>query len=157
MTATVYKFAFDDTVSEGEVAETMGLAMIGLRSLYGEVGARLGVGHYLDHRRRQCVIDARTPEGRDLCSLFTGFLTFEFGAAAFTVEPAEPRPSTVIDEEEHRTLADWAKQHDLDAGEVASLMATDPSLNLASPLTQTELNDLVGLSTRRPNRKEAAP
>ena len=153
--SAVYRFAFDGDVSLDEVEGTMALALIGVQALHGEAGARLGAGHYFDRLRRACVIDGRTPVGRDLGRLFTGFLTREFGETGFTVEPAEPRPSAASDEQEFKTFADWAEELTLDAGEVARLIATDPSLSLSSPLTRTELNDLVGLLAQRPSNKEA--
>src|SRR5262249_31216781 len=119
--SAVYRFAFDSDVSLDEVEGTMALALIGVQALHGEAGARLGAkplqgeagagwgaAHYLDRLRRACVIDGRTRVGGDLGRLFTGFLTREFGEAGFTVDPAEPRPSAASDEQEFKSLADWA-------------------------------------------------
>ena len=58
------------------------------------------------------------------------------------------------DEHDYRRFADWADEFALDAGEVAAIVAADPSVRLDMPLTRDEMHDLVGLAARRPSGKE---
>lgn len=153
MAPSVYRFRFDPKVPIGEVEHTLLICLLAVASLHGDAGARLDVGHHFDRRRRTCVIDGRTPEGRDLAKLLTGFLSREFGAASFAVEPAEPRAGAArpaYDPREYRTLADWAEELALDPDRVAGLLAADPALTLATPLTADQVHDLVGRPTHTP-------
>src|SRR3954471_18439540 len=122
MAPSVFRYQFGPGVPLPEVEHTLLICLLAVQSLHGEADARLTVGHHLDRRRRACVIDGRTPEGRNLAKLFTGFLAREFGDAAFSVEPAEPRPAPprpAHDAREYRTLGDWVEQLDLDPARVA--------------------------------------
>ena len=150
MAPAVYRYRFDPDVPLGEVEHTLLICLLAVQSLHGEAGARLTVGHHFDRRRRTCVVDGRTPEGRDLAKLFTGFLAREFGANSFTVEPSAPRAVArrPHDPCEYRTLADWAEELAIDPDRVAGLLAADPALTLATPLTFDQVQDLAGLPTR---------
>lgn len=153
MAPSVYRYQFDPDVPIPEVEHTLLICLLAVQSLHGEAGARLAVGHHLDRRRRTCVVDGRTPEGRDLAKLLTGFLSREFGETAFSVEPAEPRPAPARpahDPREYRTLGDWAEELDLDPGRVAELLAADPELTLTTPLTLGQIHDLVDLPATQP-------
>lgn len=152
MAPVVYRYQFDPSVQVGEVEHTLLICLLAVQSLHGEAGARLTVGHHFDRRRRTCVVDGRTPEGRDLAKLLTGFLAREFGPTSFTVEPAEPRvPSRrPHDPREYRTLGDWAEELALDPDRVADLLASDPAMNLSTQLTIGQVHDLAGLPTRTP-------
>lgn len=151
MAPSVYRYQFDPAVPITEVEHTLLICLLAAQSLHGEAGARLAVGHHFDKRRRICVIDARTPEGRDLAKLFAGFIGREFGETSFTVEPAEP-PSTrpVRDPREYRTLGEWVEELDLDPARLAELLAADPALTLSTPLTLAQVYDLTGLPTHKP-------
>ena len=151
MAPAVYRYRFDPGVPLGEVEHTLVICLLAVQSLHGEAGARLAVGHHFDRRRGRCVIDGRTPEGRDLAKLFTGFLAREFGPTAFAVEPAEPRAARPAhDPREYRTLGDWAEELGLDPDRVAALLAADRVLTLSTPLTIGQVHDLTGLPTRQP-------
>jgi hypothetical protein len=151
MAPSIYRFRFDRDLPIVEVEHTLLICLLAVQSLHGEAGARLTVGHHLDRRRRTCVVDGRTPEGRDLAKLLTGFLSREFGPTAFSVEPAEPRsPGPARDPKEYRKLGDWAEELDLDAARVAELLAADPALTLSTPLTLEQVLDLAGLPTNKP-------
>jgi hypothetical protein len=150
MAPAVYRYQFDSSVPLGEVEHTLLICLLAVQSLHGEAGARLTVAHHLDRPRKTCVVDGRTAEGRDLAKLLTGFLSREFGPAAFSVEPAGPRlpvAEPAYDPREYRTLADWADELCLDPAHVAALMAADPALTLASPLTVDQVRDRIGLPT----------
>ena len=86
MTKELYRYAFTPGVPIEEVEASLLMAVLATESLHGEAQTRLHAAHYLDPAKRACVIDAGTPVGRDLNRLFTGFLSREFGADAFTVE-----------------------------------------------------------------------
>ena len=74
------------TVPVEEVHATLMLALLAADCLHGQSQVRLDAGLALDAANRRCTIDACTPVGRDLNRLFTGLVSFEFGANAFTVE-----------------------------------------------------------------------
>ena len=148
MAPAVYRYRIDPVVSLDEIEHTLLICLLAVQALHGEADARLSVGHHLDRRRRVCVVDGRTPEGRDLAKLFTGFLAREFGPTAFAVEPAEPRAARPArDPREYRTLGDWAEELGLDPDRVAAQLASDPALTLATPLTIDQVHDLAGLPT----------
>lgn len=54
-------------------------------SLHGSVRLMLDGHHYFDRRHRACVIDGSSEVGRDLATLFGGFLRREFSDDAFEV------------------------------------------------------------------------
>jgi len=150
MAPAVYRYEFAPDVPIGEIEHTLVICLLAVQSLHGEARTRLAVGHHLDRRRRICVIDGRTPEGRDLAKLLAGFLSREFGETSFTVEPAEPRPARPAhDPLEYRTLDQWAEELDLDPARVADLLAADPSLTLSTSLTCDQVHDLAGLPTHK--------
>ena len=84
MTAALYRYEFDRTVSRADVESALLLALWGCEALHGEAQTRLDAAHYLAPDKRACVIDAGTPVGRDFNRLFVGFLTREMDADAFT-------------------------------------------------------------------------
>lgn len=149
MAPVVYRYQFDPSVQVGEVEHTLLICLLAVQSLHGEAGARLTVGHHFDRRRRTCVVDGRTPEGRDLAKLFTGFLCEQFGETSFVVEPAEPRAAArrPYNPREYRTLGAWAEELGVDPERVADLLASDPALTFATPLTIGQVRDLAGLPT----------
>src|SRR5262245_57701594 len=91
MSRQVFKYTFDSAVPMDEVEQTLVLALLVVQILHGDAQARLAVGHYFDRRRRACVVDASTPEGRDLSKLLVGLLIREYGPDSFAVRPARPR------------------------------------------------------------------
>jgi hypothetical protein len=86
VTNEIYRYSFPSTIPLDDVEETLLLAIIATESLHGESQVRLDSAHLFDREQRACVIDAHTQVGRDLSRLFTGFVTREFGANAFSVE-----------------------------------------------------------------------
>jgi hypothetical protein len=91
MRPPIYRFTFDRAVPMDDVEEALVLALLVVQILHGDARTRLAVGHAFDRKRRVCVIDATTAEGKDLSKLLVGFLAREFGADAFTVRPTRPR------------------------------------------------------------------
>lgn len=86
MTADLYRYDFDETVSTEDVQSALLLAVWGCEALHGEAQTRLDASHYFDPEKSACVVDARTPVGRDLNRLFVGFISREIGMDAFTIE-----------------------------------------------------------------------
>jgi hypothetical protein len=92
----VYRYTFTRQVPAAEIESTLVLAFLAIEGLHCASEARLDAGHAFDARRRHCVLDAGTPVGRDLCRIFTGFASREFGDDNFRVEridrpaPTEP-------------------------------------------------------------------
>jgi hypothetical protein len=95
----VFRFTFGTSVPLDEAEDTLQLAIIAAESLHGQPQVRMDAGYCVDRAGRCCVVKANSPAGRDVCRIFTGFLTHEFGESAFTVrrspvnaeQPAEVR------------------------------------------------------------------
>lgn len=86
MSAEVYRYSFPTTVPFEDVEASLLLAVMAAESLYGQTQVRLDAGHALDSEKRQLVIDAGTPVGRDLNRLFHGFVSRELGDDTFQIE-----------------------------------------------------------------------
>ena len=86
MTADLYRYDFDETVATEDIESALLLAVWGCEALHGEAQTRLDAAHYFDRPKCACVVDARTPVGRDLNRLFVGFISREIGMDAFTIE-----------------------------------------------------------------------
>jgi hypothetical protein len=86
MSAEVYRYSFASSVPFEEIEASLLLAVMAAESLHGQAQVRLDAGHALDGDKRQLVIDAGTPVGRDLNRLFLGFVSREFGNDAFHIE-----------------------------------------------------------------------
>jgi hypothetical protein len=93
MRQPIYRFTFDRAVPMDDVEQALVLALLVVQILHGDAESPLGVGHAFDRRRRVCVVDATTAEGRDLSKLLVGFLAREFGPDALSVRPARTPPA----------------------------------------------------------------
>jgi hypothetical protein len=87
----LYRYSFDPDVPMDEVERTIVMSLLVVQILHGDAQSRLGVGHYFDRKRRVCVVDASTPQGRDLSKLLVGLLAREYGPDSFLVRPARRR------------------------------------------------------------------
>jgi hypothetical protein len=85
MTASLYCYQFDKTVSPEDIASALLLAIWGCEALHGEAQTRLDAAHCFYPEKRACVIDATTLAGRDFNRLFVGFVTREIDAEAFSI------------------------------------------------------------------------
>ena len=90
----LYRYAFAIDIPIEEIEASLLLAVMAAESLHGQSQTRLDVAHFLDPRKRACVIDAGTRVGRDLNRLFVGFLQREFGADGFRVERVDSSSPT---------------------------------------------------------------
>lgn len=86
MTAILYRYDFDRTVSREDIGSALILALWGCEALHGSPQTRLDAAHYFAPERNACAIDASTPVGRDFNRLFVGFLARTVDVDAFTVK-----------------------------------------------------------------------
>lgn len=86
MNRELYRYNFNAKVPLRDVEESLLLAVLATESLHGRALVRLDASFCLDPGKRSCVVDAATDVGRAIARIFTGFLTREFGEAAFKVE-----------------------------------------------------------------------
>ena len=85
MPQNLYRYDFSDEACLREVEKSLRLAVLAAAILHGEVLVRIDVDCDFDPIWRVCVIDARTPPGRDLNRLFAGFLLHRLGGQSFAV------------------------------------------------------------------------
>src|SRR5262249_33371540 len=86
MTMTAFRYEFGERVESPGGEASLLLALWATEALHGESTVRLHAGYALDVEARTCVVDADSPAGKDLNTIFVGFLEREFGADAFRVE-----------------------------------------------------------------------
>ena len=86
MKRKLYRYKFNSNVSLHDVNESLFIARIATEGLLGHALARLDVSYCLDMDKNSCVVDASTDAGLTIARIFTGFLSYEFGEEAFTVE-----------------------------------------------------------------------
>jgi hypothetical protein len=103
-----YRYSFKRHIDIHDVQDTLTLAIIGAENLHGRARLRLDGWWRLDRQRRQCIIDASTQVGRDIARLFTGYLSREFGEAAFSVTRVPGRPGR--QRSKRQTPSPW-RQH----------------------------------------------
>lgn len=99
MKRTVYRYRFEKDVPMKEAHDSLLLSVIGAECLHGEARVRMEADYRFSRARRTCVVDASGPVGTDICRLFTGFASREFGRDSFTVErierPDAPQPEPI--------------------------------------------------------------
>jgi len=93
MTREIYRFTFEPTAQARDVEEALLLAVLAVESLHGQSRVRMDASYCVDAEKRTTVIDAATPVGRDICRIFTGFASHEFGESAFKVRRVSERPA----------------------------------------------------------------
>lgn len=86
MSRDIYKYEFSVDIPIQDVEQSLDLSVLTAESLHGRPQVRLDASFYLDREQRACIIDAGTEVGRNIASIFTGFLTSEFGEEAFKVK-----------------------------------------------------------------------
>jgi len=85
MTAEVYRFQFESTVSLTEAEMSLHLAMFAVEGLFGEARVRLEMGYRLDEPGHAILVDAGTEVGAAVVKVYTGLLLREHRANAFRV------------------------------------------------------------------------
>lgn len=89
MNREIYRYSFDSKVPLQDVEESLLLAVLAAEGLHGRSQVRLHAAFCLDATKNSCAIDASTEVGRSIASIFTGFLTREFGEHSFKVRRVE--------------------------------------------------------------------
>ena len=90
MKREIYRFNFEKEVSFKDVEESLLLAVLAAECVHGRSVVRLDASFCMDEKKRSCVVDAGTEVGRHIACIFIGFLTREFGEAAFKVKKLDP-------------------------------------------------------------------
>jgi hypothetical protein len=86
MSRDIYKYEFSVDIPIQDVEQSLDLSVLTAESLHGRPQVRLDASFYLDRDQRACIIDAGTEVGRNIASIFTGYLTREFGEDSFKVK-----------------------------------------------------------------------
>jgi len=86
MLPATYFYSFRPEIPMAEVEDSLTLATMAAESLHGRSRVRLEARFVLEADRRACRIEAATPVGQDLASIFTGLLARQFGEEGFSVE-----------------------------------------------------------------------
>lgn len=82
----IYEYRFKQEVSIPRVEETLLLAVLASEALHGRAQVQLEAEFSLNLDNSTCSVDVSTSVGRCIARIFTGFLTYEFGEAAFEVQ-----------------------------------------------------------------------
>lgn len=85
MTREFYRYTFSPLVRFAHVEDSLQLALIAVSAIHGESRTKLEAFHSTNPERSLCAIDATGEVGRDLCRVFHGYCTREFGEEGFTV------------------------------------------------------------------------
>lgn len=91
----VYRFTEDAPIEE--VGDVLCLAALAAESLHGRSSLRLEGTFLLEKEKRQCVVNAATPVGRDLARIFTGYLAEQIGEKAFKVRLADSTELALVE------------------------------------------------------------
>jgi len=89
MATRSYRYTFGPVVSMQEVEETLMLAALAAEGIHGRSRIMLDAAFRLDPAARTCVVDAGTPAGESIATVFTEFLSREIGEGAFRVERSD--------------------------------------------------------------------
>ena len=81
----IYKYEFSFDVPIDEVERSLALSVLTTESLHGRTRVRLDASFCIDKEKHACIVDAGTEVGCHIASIFTGYLTREFGENAFKV------------------------------------------------------------------------
>lgn len=85
MTHEVHRFTFDEAVHLKEAWDTLQLAILAVKGLFGAARTRPGLRYRLEEHRQSIAIDA-TEIGEAVAAVFTAFLDSEFEEDAYTVD-----------------------------------------------------------------------
>ena len=86
------RYRFGQCIPRGDVEICLALAVVAAESLHGQARVRLDADYRFDPDRHECVVAADSEIGRDLCRIFTAFLTREFGEDTFRAERVDSHP-----------------------------------------------------------------
>jgi hypothetical protein len=80
-----YKYQFRPGIGLRDVKDTLLLAFLAAEGVFGESVVRMDGGYSQDHKARTLTVDASTPTGQMVNSVFTTYVAREFGRDGFTV------------------------------------------------------------------------
>ncbi len=86
MNHNIYKYEISFDVPLDEVEQSLALSVLTTESLHGRTRVRLDASFFIDKDKHACIVDGGTEVGRHIASIFTGYLTREFGENAFKVK-----------------------------------------------------------------------
>ena len=89
MNPVIYRYRFKPRVPLQDVEETLLLGVLAAEGLHGAARIEMDVCYCFDRERHACVVDGRSPAGRDVARIFTNFLRHEFGPEAFEVKAVD--------------------------------------------------------------------
>ena len=81
----IFKYTFTPEINIEEVESTLLLAVYAAEGLHGRSSVSMDMRYYANHEKRYCVVDATTDIGRNVCQIFTEYLTRELGYDSFQV------------------------------------------------------------------------
>lgn len=84
-----YNFGTDSPMNE--VADSLGIAELAAKAIHGSSRYRMDAHVVFDPEARYCRVDAVSEVGRDLATIFTGFLVEQLGDKGFTVTKGTSR------------------------------------------------------------------
>jgi hypothetical protein len=93
MSATTYRFTFDDSVPFAEAELTLQLAVIAVEGLFGAARVKLDFDFRLDPQAAAIVINARTDVGTAVVEVFTSLALREFGEHGVRVRRVADLPN----------------------------------------------------------------
>lgn len=89
MMVQAYRYRFAERVDLTDAAETLMLAAVAAEGVFGETQVRLDARCGVDGSINAIVVDASTPVGRMLNSVFAAFVLREFGRDAVNIRQVE--------------------------------------------------------------------
>ena len=81
-----YRYKFADWVDLRDAGDTLVLSILAAKGLFGATRVRLDFACETDEAIRVIVVDASTDVGQAANSIFTSFISREFGPDAFCVK-----------------------------------------------------------------------
>jgi hypothetical protein len=89
MIREAYRYRFAQQTDLVDVELILHLAILAAEGLYGETRVRMDAGFAVDESIRAIIIDASSPVGQAVNSMFTHFLILQCGPRSFDVRRAE--------------------------------------------------------------------
>ena len=87
MNCRLYRYRFAENVDVEDAEGTLQLAILAAQGILGEARVRMDCTYSIDPSIRAIIVDASTPVGQVISSIFTSFAMLEFGRDAVNVRP----------------------------------------------------------------------
>jgi hypothetical protein len=98
MDSPLYRYRFADKVDLADGEDSLLLAALATEGIFGESRVRIDFRYALDRSIRAIIVDASTPVGQMVNSIFTAFILREFGRDAFDIRRVEGLPGRTCQE-----------------------------------------------------------